>query len=228
MKKFLLYSFSLILLSACGKSIEQSANKYIGAPYVLDPLGEGVDGKFDTDPIRRTDVFDCLTFVETVLADTGRVNLQCIRYKDCDIDWFSRNHWMETEWIPNTIELGLITPITSTNTSTHATVNLPQWYYEKTGAENNARPFEMSIAYIPRDNITPEFLQALPYNTLIAFIRCDIKNNIVTGDMITHVGFLFGGKTLIHAGQKSGVESVPFLEYMGTARFCGAAFYEIN
>ena len=39
-----------------------------GRPYVLGNLGEGSQGKYDQEPLYRTDVFDCTTYVETVIA----------------------------------------------------------------------------------------------------------------------------------------------------------------
>ena len=42
------------------------SDPFVGAPYVVSPLGEGAGE--DTDPRIRFDAFDCTTFVETTMA----------------------------------------------------------------------------------------------------------------------------------------------------------------
>ena len=72
---------------------------YLGARYILDPLGEA-DG-YDSDPLVRYDAFDCTTFVETVLADGDERRLSVIRYRDGVVAWENRNHFIETDWLNN-------------------------------------------------------------------------------------------------------------------------------
>lgn len=80
----------------------------LGAPYVDGNLGEGVQGKYDQDPLSRFDEFDCMTYVEVVLA--GAIshtsidflpNLLRIRYKNGQVSFTSRNHFASTDWLPN-------------------------------------------------------------------------------------------------------------------------------
>jgi len=239
MKKILFLCF---LIAGCAGAsdvtpLESAAEKYIGAPYVLGPLGEGATAPYDADPLKRTDAFDCLTFVETVLSDARGMDLQKIRYFDRRVDWFNRNHWTETEWIPNAKMLGLIRPVDfGAAAKTHAIVDLKKWYRTEiphpAGAHDrkiieSARSFQMSVPYVPRDNITPELLAGMPHDALVFFIRCDVKNPVVRGDMISHTGFLFGGRDLMHAGEKKGVERIDLLEYLSAHKFCGVAFYEV-
>ena len=140
MKK-ILFIFLGLITAACvrqnsGPSLESSAMQYLGAAYILDPLGEGYGAPHDQDPIRRIDAFDCLTFVETVLADNSSEDLQKIRYAGGEIDWFRRNHWTEKDWIPNAMALELIMPIEYGHSAkTFARVNLRRWYKEKVGVE---------------------------------------------------------------------------------------------
>ena len=49
-----------------GQRMSEISEAFIGIPYVLDPMGESVG--IDVDPIIRYDAFDCLTYVEEVLA----------------------------------------------------------------------------------------------------------------------------------------------------------------
>lgn len=59
--------------------------------------------------VMRDDVFDCVTFCETVLAAalardsaTFETQLRLIRYKDGEIDWRKRNHYF-SDWCANNV-----------------------------------------------------------------------------------------------------------------------------
>ena len=52
------------------------SSAFLGRPYFWGPLGEGAEGDFDQYPLYRADLFDCLTFVETVLAVALTDNLE--------------------------------------------------------------------------------------------------------------------------------------------------------
>ena len=62
--------------------------------------------------------YDCLSFVETILAlslsrnaDEIDLILKGLRY-DGDVDYKNRNHFMISQWIPNAIEKGYLKDIT--------------------------------------------------------------------------------------------------------------------
>ena len=85
------------------------SERFHGVKYKLDPLGEG-RGE-DTDPIFRLDAFDCLTFVETVLAmadarrmDEAEAMLQKIRYKHGRIGWRFRHHLTWGQWLVENVQ----------------------------------------------------------------------------------------------------------------------------
>ena len=103
-------SFSDIILNVSHELLE--------TPYALGPLGEGVG--IDADPLYRFDKFDCLTFVETVLAQSYTQNstasfrtpsdyrdnyfknlMNKIRYKDGIISFVTRNHFQNPDWVEN-------------------------------------------------------------------------------------------------------------------------------
>jgi hypothetical protein len=94
-------------------------DKFVGAPYVLSPLGEGAGATPDPDPLVRWDAFDCTTFVETAmslaladdLAEAKRL-LEVIRYREARVDYLARRHFPEAEWIPELIKLGFLEDIT--------------------------------------------------------------------------------------------------------------------
>ena len=90
----------------------------MGRPYLADPLGEGRG--VDADPFARYDVYDCLTFLEEVLAlaEAGdpahaastRLGL---RYGQQSPPYAHRRHFMELQWIPGNIEDGWLVDTTA-------------------------------------------------------------------------------------------------------------------
>jgi hypothetical protein len=87
----------------------------VGRPYLAFPLGGG------PDQVERLtlgiDAFDCVTFVETVVA-LGRCRnpedfegeLARLRYDGGLIDWSSRNHYM-TLWVERNALAGSVRPV---------------------------------------------------------------------------------------------------------------------
>lgn len=84
------------------------ANEFVGVRYGdQGPLGEGRLGKYDQDPIYRFDLFDCTTFVETVIALANsnslvefQKHIKKIRYIDGEVSYINRKHIMSDTWIP--------------------------------------------------------------------------------------------------------------------------------
>jgi hypothetical protein len=84
----------------------------VGTRYQLSPLGDR-EGPA-AGPRFRLDAFDCVTFVETVIAlgnsantsQAGRL-LDDIRY-DGPPDYTHRNHYIEAQWIPANLRKGWI------------------------------------------------------------------------------------------------------------------------
>ena len=76
-------------------------------PYVFGCLGEGINGKYDNDPLIDFARYDCMTFCEEMLAlvisedyVTTFNNLQKIRYKNSRISFKTRNHYTMADWLP--------------------------------------------------------------------------------------------------------------------------------
>lgn len=101
------------------KRIEAIARAWVGRPYgVGGPLGEGPGGRYDQDPLYRTDTFDCTTFVETVLALANtegpdvlacfRDEMNALRYRNGQVSYADRNHIIETDWTPLNSEAGYV------------------------------------------------------------------------------------------------------------------------
>ena len=100
---------------------------FLGRPYIEGSLGGGPDLP---EEFRVTlEAFDCVTYIEVVLAmalsqttDEFVDAIRRIRYKDGQVEWFSRNHYM-VDWARNNEELGIISnltagPLTSDKTCT--------------------------------------------------------------------------------------------------------------
>jgi hypothetical protein len=89
---------------------------FLGHPYKQNPL----IGSSETPEVftASLDGFDCVTYIETVLAlaraekvDEFIEWLRTIRYEDGRIRWDARNHYM-TQWIRNNVCAGIIRPVT--------------------------------------------------------------------------------------------------------------------
>ena len=86
----------------------EAARLALGTPYFDGPLGEGPEGKYDSDPMVDFTRVDCVTYVEQSVAmatgsryDEMYANLQRIRYRDGKTDFENRNHFMISDWVSN-------------------------------------------------------------------------------------------------------------------------------
>lgn len=120
------------------------SNGFLSKPYFLGALGEGLKGQYDQYPLYRTDAFDCLTFVETVLAISLAHNLESfkhgikkIRYRKGNVSFISRNHFTDLDWNLNNQKEGILTDITlkfhdekqqRIALLAHAKIDKPSWY----------------------------------------------------------------------------------------------------
>ncbi len=103
--------------AALPERIDAISGALIGADYQLDPLGEG--GGIDPDPPVRYDAFDCLTYVEEVLALALASDLEgaaqirrALRYAGPP-SYATRRHFMELQWIPAALEAGWLVDSTT-------------------------------------------------------------------------------------------------------------------
>src|SRR5882672_771977 len=95
--------------------IEILSRHFLGHPYQPNPL----IGSVDTAEVFTAsfDGFDCVTYIETVVALSRASNvgdfiewLRKIRYERGRIQWERRNHYM-TQWIRNNLRTRMIKPI---------------------------------------------------------------------------------------------------------------------
>jgi len=80
---------------------------FLGRPYILGAQGEGEEGDFDQFPLYRFDGFDCVTFVNNLLAlalshdeISFKNNLLKINYYNSKPLFQNRFHFMSLDWNP--------------------------------------------------------------------------------------------------------------------------------
>ena len=100
---------------SAGSRIDALSRHFLGSPYKPNPL----IGSADTAEMftASLDGFDCVTYIETVVALARASNvddftewLRNIRYERGRIQWERRNHYM-TLWIRNNVRKGIIRPV---------------------------------------------------------------------------------------------------------------------
>jgi Protein of unknown function (DUF1460) len=103
--------------SSAGSRIVLLSRRFLGHAYQPNPL----IGSATTPEVfvANLDGFDCVTYIETVLALARSSNadefikwLCKIRYEEGRIQWERRNHYM-TDWIRNNVQEGIVRPLTT-------------------------------------------------------------------------------------------------------------------
>ncbi len=191
--------------------------QYLGVQYVPDPLGE--DDEYDTDPLIRDDAFDCVTFVETVLAQNNVQKLNKIRYKNGEIDFKNRNHFMETDWLTN--NSNLVENVSSKYTHVavrRITIDKKSWFKRIHGIDVDVMPVTTDLEYVPYSNIS-EIKPTEPMIVLFVVGKSKIHDKIGTDLAVVHTGFLLPNGKLRHASSAIGrVTDVDFAEYVQSRR----------
>ena len=84
-------------------------------PYVLDPIGDGVNDHIDARPLVNTTAFDCMTLCSTVIAmvasksfDDFLSNLDRVRYGSRPSGYLNRHHFIESQWNVSNRALGFL------------------------------------------------------------------------------------------------------------------------
>ncbi len=201
---------------------------FLGAPYGFSPLGEGKG--YDPDPLYRTDLFDCLTYVETSLAlalshGSAEVEpmLTRIRYGGDEPSYGGRNHVMEAQWVPSNLKKGVLTDVTRALAGDDA-VKVTKKLDDVAWTGKAAKDLHLEKAAQARGEFSWEMVPAAkalevlnraPDGTVVAVVRGD-KPNLVT--RISHVGFLVhqeGKPCLRHASKSFGkVVDEPLEHYL--------------
>ncbi len=199
--------------SLYGQSLNYISRNFIGKDYFT----EKENSIFVEPPIFNVNNFNCVTFVEIVLGfcisnnfNELDENLKRIKYKNGNIDFLSRNHFITTDWVPNNYLL--LKDITKNITKDYKTkivkIDKKSWiiknfkeYYDFLKLNNQLQKLddfkviEQKIDYISSDFIlnNDEFIKNLPDESIVFIIKDleNIKDKIGTELDVTHAGFLF-------------------------------------
>ena len=211
----------------------KSTHFFVNTPTGLNPLGEG--GGVDPHPLISTDKFDCTTYVETNLAIAFSKDqkelpavLSKIRYKGDHADFFQRNHFMVSDWIPSNTKKNYVTEFTDKMTQDKSayhteskTLNKPIWFFhrvidlldqqKKTPAEIQKELSQVPITPVQEEKTKyllasyfrehqEEMMAVLPEVSIVMFIR----NIPSIPTLVNHMGFVLkkdGKLYLNHAPQ---------------------------
>lgn len=120
--------------------IDYISKLLLNHPYEEFISGEGEHGDLVTKPIWTLNKFDCLTYVDTVLAlsfskseSEFETNIGNIRYKNRPYVFLNRNHFTNIDWNYNNQKKLYISDITKSLASNkvktqYTTINKPRWY----------------------------------------------------------------------------------------------------
>jgi len=203
----------LFLISGCTNTHHYIGEQYLGKKYILNPLGE--EKAPDTDPLIRSDAFDCATFVETSLA-TGDINkLTKIRYKDGKIDFLNRNHFIESDWLYNNRDI--VENVSNQYAKTairNVIIDKKSWLKKMYNIDSNIAKKSVALEYIPYKYLTDIKIKK-PLIVLFISGNSKIYDKIGTDIAVVHMGFLLPGGVLRHASRnKKSVVDTDFEEYI--------------
>jgi hypothetical protein len=180
------------------RRISTYCHEFIGSPYIQNPIDD------KAEKLLRFDGFDCVTFVETVLAlalsesiEETQLKLRHIRYRNGNISWKNCNHFMSIDWLWNNSDL--IAPNGGDN-------SIEIWidresYFSKNGHSIDSLP-KREYIHLPFWRSVLSFKSTVANSAYLAFIIGNIDWLIVT-----HVGFLIDNGnsfSFYHASSRRG------------------------
>ncbi len=213
MKNKLLFIFCLCLLCGCARKEHYIGEQYLGTKYLIDPLGE--EKAPDKDPLIRYDAFDCMTFVETCLANGDVEKLNKIRYKNGKIGLLNRNHFVETDWLNN--NSNLLENVSNQYGKTErkkVTIDKKAWFKKKYNINTRFKTQTAILEYIPYSEFKPISTEE---PLIVLFIIGNLKYyaKMGSGLSVAHMGFLLPNGMLRHASKTDMcVTDVDFNEYI--------------
>ena len=204
----------LFLVCGCvAKTQHYIGEEYLGVKYIFNPLGE--EKVPDADPLIRFDAFDCVTFVETSLANGEVKKLSKIRYKKDEIDFVSRNHFIESDWLEN--NKSLVENVSGLYAKTEirrVDLDKKSWFKKIHNIDTDFEKQIVDIEYIPYKNLSKIDIQS-PLIVLFIHDGTGLKKKIGTDLAVVHMGFLLPGSILRHASSEYGrVMDTDFVTYV--------------
>jgi hypothetical protein len=182
-----------------GERISAISEAMMGTPYLNDATGEATAPDFD--PPVRYDAFDCLTFVEEVLAlalsadERGAAEIRnSLRYGHGETPAYeNRQHFMLQQWVPGAIESGWLRDITAELGETRLlekTVTKQNWQWWR-----GRKSFLLPDALLPTGDfrlqvLTPgsawDVAPEIPDGAIVLTVR-ESKDHVPI--IVTHLGF---------------------------------------
>ena len=180
--------------------LEALTRPFVGAPYVLSPLGEGEADAADPDPRLRLDAFDCTTFVETALALSRAPTLEALgpaldalRYRGAP-SFSTRRHLTESAWIPDLIAAGVLEDITQQVGGAHTVTSTFALTAERWRRRSIARTLRLPDEAVPLGDYRLPWIPIaalasveLPPGTIVSLVREDVA---WSPTRITHQGLV--------------------------------------
>lgn len=203
-----------VLVGCSGhNSYDDIGANFLGAHYKDNPLGE--EKAPDFDPLIRFDTFDCVTFVETSLANGNIDKLNKIRYRDGNPDFVNRNHFIETDWLENNSNfVENVSNQYAATTTRNITIDKAKWFKTLHNIDTNFVPRNINMEYIPYANVH-DIKVSKPVVVLFIIDSEKIRKKIGTDLAVRHMGFLLPNGILRHASRKEKrVIDVDFQEYI--------------
>lgn len=203
----------MIMLAGCGGVARNPGQSYLGAQYMNSPLGEGVLP--DDDPLMRLDAFDCTTFVETVLAGGDKHRLMQIRYKNGEVGFATRNHFIESDWLANNSDIVRNASAEYATTRVrHVVIDKQNWFKVVHDLDIVVQPVAVDLEYVPYEYAT-EIKISRPVLVLFVADNPNFRDTIGTDLAVVHMGIWLPNGKLRHASRKRGmVVDVDMDEYM--------------
>lgn len=253
MKKFLIVLLFLFGCKDDGRnSIDKISSSFKEIEYSLNPLGENFG--IDNDPLYRFDKFDCLTYVETVLAlhfaknkDEFETIINNIRYSNGKVSFETRNHFTNPDWIRNNrkyvsdITNNIATKLNIVPSISFITLDRSNWFKKNYNLKVDYDLENVSLNYIDIDTLL------LKKDELLSIIKKPMVINIVINNPklikkigtqldTSHIGFILPNNNELiirHASsfQKKVVDN-NFFEYLKRLKkypqYVGVNFLEIK
>ena len=154
----LIYSAASLPIADTAARIDFFSRQFLDSLYLPNPQGEGEQGEIDQSPLYRFDGFDCVTYVNNVLAlafshdaKSFEKNIVQLNYYQSILRFENRFHFMSADWNPENQKNGFVRDATETIINEHnksiaqfaeGEIDKPSWFLkraENENAENAAR-----------------------------------------------------------------------------------------
>ncbi|HOT00309.1 MAG TPA: DUF1460 domain-containing protein [Acidobacteriota bacterium] len=200
----------------CGERIRRLCAALAGAPYRTAPLGGG-PGQPEVLTV-SLDAFDCVTFLETVMALARSADeaefldhLRLIRYSGGRVAWASRRHYM-SRWLEENAAEGRVAPLP------HPAGRTPREWTRHLAVVPGLPPATAAVRGWPKQAVAT-FRRVVCDGDLACFVSTR------RGLDYFHVGILLaeaGGPMLVHAARSAGnVVRTPLATFLAAHRMSG-------